>query len=180
MTLANRAEKGCKADASCLAHLLQNCFWLPTKLSFKICPLWLKNFLFFWLKCPLFNKSISILEKCFKTLSRSFLFIKKAILTPFSTLVDSKNYLWNDLKTSYLSKGVTNPLLKIKSFTFNQQSGFQTKDLWLSFVLKVFDFISRAKFLLKFNLVLKEKGIASDLLNKKHCEKIFVCGLPKV
>jgi len=44
----------------------------------------------------------------------------------------------------------------------------------------VFDFISRAKFLLKFNLVLKEKGIASDLLNKKHCEKIFACGLPKV
>jgi len=42
---------------------------------------------------------------------------------------------------------------------FHQQSGFQTKDLWLSFVLKAFDFISRAKFLLKFNLVLKEKKI---------------------
>jgi len=63
---------------------------------------------------------------------------------------------------------------------FHQQSGFQTKDLWLSFVLKVFDFISRAKFLLKFNLALKEKGIPSDLLNKNHCEKIFVCDLPKI
>jgi hypothetical protein len=69
--------------------------------------------------------------------------------------------------------------LKIKSSTFNQQSGFQTKDLWLSFVLNVFDFISRAKFLLKFNLALIEKGIPSDLLNKNHCEKFLFSNLSK-
>jgi len=57
---------------------------------------------------------------------------------------------------------------------------FKTKELWLSFLLKAFDFISRAKFLSKVNLVLKEKGISSDLLNKNHCEKIFVCDLPKI
>jgi len=46
---------------------------------------------------------------------------------------------------------------KIKFLLFHQQSGFQTKELWLSFVLKAFDFISGAKFLLKIHFVLKEK-----------------------
>ena len=69
---------------------------------------------------------------------------------------------------------MTKPLTKNKSFAFNQQSGFQTKDLWLSFVLRAFDFISRAKFLSKINLVLQKKGFATDLLNKSHCEKILL------
>jgi len=62
---------------------------------------------------------------------------------------------------------------------FHQQGGFQTKELWLSFVLKAFDFISGAKFLLKIHLVLKEKEIASDLLNKNHCEKILFASFQK-
>ena len=57
---------------------------------------------------------------------------------------------------------------------FHQQSGFQTQDLWLSFVLKAFDFISRAKLFLKINLVLKEKGIASDLLNKTIAKRFYL------
>jgi len=50
---------------------------------------------------------------------------------------------------------VTKPLKKIyiynkiKVLLFHQQSGFQNKELWLSLVLKAFDFISGAKFLLK-------------------------------
>jgi len=83
-------------------------------------------------------------------------------------------------KTSHFAKSMTKSLQKNKSFAFSSTKCFQTKELWLSFVSKVFDFISRAKFLLKFNLALKEKGISSDLLNKNHREKIFVCDLTKI
>jgi len=75
--LSNIAEKGFKADASCLAHLFQNCVWLPTKLVFKIALL-LKKFLSFLVeKVYLFYKTSWFQkEKCFKTLSIFFPFHK--------------------------------------------------------------------------------------------------------
>jgi hypothetical protein len=85
--MTDTAEKGCKADASRLAHLFQNCFFgFQLNLSSKL-PLGLKNFLSFWLKYfPFLTKaSLFQMEKCFKTQPISSLFTKKAILTPFST-----------------------------------------------------------------------------------------------
>jgi len=57
---------------------------------------------------------------------------------------------------------------------FTQQSSLQTKEPWLNFVLKAFDFVSRAKFLSKINLVLQNEGFITDLLNKSHYEKILL------
>jgi len=61
VTLADTVKKrGSKADASCLAHLFQNCFWLPTKLVFKIAPLVEKVSLLLIEKVSLFYKNILV------------------------------------------------------------------------------------------------------------------------
>ena len=92
------------------------------------------------------NKNNSISRKMIsKLLERSSLFQKEAVLVPFSTWFDFKSYMWNSLKTSLLSKGVTISLPKNKNVAFQSTKCFQTKDLWLDFLLKAFEFTLRAK-----------------------------------
>jgi len=92
--MTDTAEKGCKADASCLAHLFQNCFWLPTKLVFKIAP-WVEKFSLLLVKIfPLFNKSISISNgKVFQNSTNIFPFHKESNFNSFLNLTLFKSYL---------------------------------------------------------------------------------------
>jgi len=62
------------------------------------------------------------------------------------------------LKTSSLSKGVTNSLPKNKSFAFQSTKCFQTKDLLAPFCFNRFDFTLKAKSFSKINLAIK-KGL---------------------
>ena len=125
-------------------------------------------------KVSLFYKSILVSKgKVFQNSLNIFRFHKESHFNPFLNSTLCKSYLWNYLKISYLSKGVTSPLLKIKSFAFSSTKWIFNQRFWLSFVLKAFDFTSRAKFLSKINLTFKK--IQTDLLTKGNCcEKILL------
>jgi len=94
VTLANRAEKGFKADASCLAYLFQNCFWLPTKLVFKIALL-LKKFISFLVeKVSLFYKNILVSKgEVFQNSLNIFPFHKESNFNPILNSILFKLYL---------------------------------------------------------------------------------------
>ena len=136
-----------------LPNHFKNVFSFQLSLSSKLSLLLVE-------KVSLFYKKILVSKgKVFQNSLNIFPFHKESNFNPFLNSILFKLYLWNGLKQVILQKVWHNRFRKTKVLIFHQQSGFQTKDLWLSFVLKAFDFISRAKFLLKFNLVLKEKKI---------------------
>jgi len=169
------AEKGCKADASCLAHLFQNYFWLPTKLVFKIAPLD-ENFpLLLVERVSLFYKNILVSKgKVFQNSLNILPFHKESKFNPFSQLNFIQTLLMKRSKTSRLAKGMTKSLQKNKSFAFNQQSCFQTRDLWLSFVLKALISSREPNSFQKSTLSQRKKRIASDLLNKTIATRFYL------
>jgi hypothetical protein len=104
----------------------------------------------FWLKKSLFNKKLLFQRKMVSKILKKFSSSKrKAVLNLFSTQFDFKSYLRNNLKTHLLSKSTTISPTKKQKFRFSTSKMFSNQSLWLSFVLKAFDFNRGVQFLSK-------------------------------